>query len=66
MFDKDGSGKISLDELRQTLGGADENEHVFIKMLKDADTNGDGEIDIDEFTHIMMLAASEPEVNNRV
>lgn len=57
-FDKDGSGKISLEELKETLGGGEEgNDHIFINMLAEADTNGDGEIDLEEFTNLMISKA---------
>jgi len=67
IFDKDGNGKISLDELKQALGGTEENETVFMKMIMDADKNGDGEIDLDEFTQMMLATHNTPnEPSNRI
>ena len=49
MFDKDGSGKISVDELKQILGGDDMSSLVTTETLdgylKEVDSNGDGELD---------------------
>lgn len=59
-FDKDGSGKISLEELDQILNG-DADTAGFLKkdrqeikaLMAEVDENGDGEIDFDEFMHMM-------------
>ena len=49
MFDKDGSGKISVDELKQILRGEDMaslvSEETLNGYLKEVDSNGDGELD---------------------
>jgi calcium-dependent protein kinase len=54
-FDKDGSGAISIDEImlifRKTATTVDKS--IFEKMLKEADANGDGEIEYIEFKAIM-------------
>ena len=56
-FDKDGSGKISIDEISNIFkkGEQDNKEDMeaFKKMIKDADENGDGEISFEEFQDIM-------------
>ena len=53
-FDRDKSGKISAVELKEILGkGTDFNEKVWSDMIKQVDTNGDGEIDSDEFMAMM-------------
>ena len=54
-FDKDGSGAISIDEIMLIFKKAINNvdKSVFEKMLKDADENGDGEIEFEEFKRIM-------------
>merc|ERR1719253_828228 len=59
VFDLDGSGTISREEMRQVLGSKDvkdlmdvENDDIE-KMMKEADTNGDSEIDFDEFMAMM-------------
>ena len=52
MFDKDGSGKIDKDEIRQLLCGEDLTNVVskedLEKYLAEVDENGDGEIDFQE------------------
>ena len=53
-FDKNGDQKISLDELKETLGGENVSDKQILQMLKEADKDGDGEIDMDEFTQMML------------
>jgi Ca2+-binding EF-hand superfamily protein len=51
MFDEDGSGKISYEELRSVLGGksSKQGDKFWKDMVKEVDRNGDGEIDFEEF-----------------
>jgi len=57
VFDQDGDGRITLDELKQILeNGA--VEHVFEgckseDLLREVDANGDGSIDFEEFMEMM-------------
>ncbi|KAH6845627.1 hypothetical protein B0I37DRAFT_380713 [Chaetomium sp. MPI-CAGE-AT-0009] len=55
VFDKDGSGTISSDELRNVLKSLGENltDDEVDEMIKLADRNGDGSIDYHEFANIM-------------
>jgi calcium-dependent protein kinase len=62
VFDLDGNGKITRDELSKVLhgDGADKVAGVLGRekeeieaIIKDADTDGDGEIDFDEFMAMM-------------
>ncbi|KAK4132102.1 EF-hand [Trichocladium antarcticum] len=55
VFDKDGSGTISSDELRNVLKslGEDLTDAELDEMIKLADRNGDGSIDYHEFANIM-------------
>ncbi|KAJ8904381.1 hypothetical protein NDN08_000900 [Rhodosorus marinus] len=55
VFDKDGSGKISAEELRNVLLKLGENltSEEATDLIKAADLNGDGEIDYEEFVKMM-------------
>lgn len=56
LFDKDGSGNISAEEIRQTLGGGARtfgNEKMWTDIVKEVDTDGDGEISYTEFKDMM-------------
>lgn len=58
MFDIDGSGAISAQEIKKILG--DEvlaNDDVWLEIVKKVDQNGDGEIDLKEFKEMMMKVA---------
>ena len=57
MFDTDNSGKIDASELNNLLSG-EEFKDVYTKeqlekAIKEVDENGDGEIDFEEFMHMM-------------
>lgn len=55
VFDTDGSGKISAQELKDMLGGdLASNESLWSELIREVDINGDGEIDINEFREMMM------------
>lgn len=45
MFDKDGSGKLSLSEIKEIFGGVGKvTDAVWMDLIKEADANGDGQI----------------------
>ena len=52
-FDKDGSGKISKQEIKQILRIQVEDESLIDDMIKKFDTDNDGEIDYNEFLKMM-------------
>ena len=55
MFDKDGGGSISTDEIKQVLSfGQNLDEDVIQTIIKQVDENGDGEISYDEFAAMML------------
>jgi Ca2+-binding EF-hand superfamily protein len=55
MFDKDGGGSISTDEIKQVLSfGQNLEESVVNDITKQVDANGDGEISFDEFAEMML------------
>ena len=53
MFDKDGNGTISGDEIKAVLGKSGDMK-VLDDMIKEVDTNGDGEISLVEFKEMML------------
>ena len=55
IFDSDGSGRISANELKEILGkGSNLNDPIWNELIKEVDQNGDGEIDIIEFKDMML------------
>ncbi|KAH3853236.1 calmodulin-A-like [Dreissena polymorpha] len=56
VFDKDGTGKISAAELRHVMSNLGEKltEEEVDEMLREADVDGDGEINYEEFVQLMM------------
>ena len=60
MFDKDGSGIISPDEIKEVLsfGGTNQlNKETIDQIVKQVDENGDGEISFEEFVDMMKKAS---------
>jgi len=62
VFDRDGNGKISKEEIAQVLGNgipcaALEESGT---LVEDFDTNGDGEIDFQEFMDMMRSGSKDP------
>ena len=54
MFDKDGSGVISSDEIKDVLGfGGNLDTKQIDAIIKQVDDNGDGEISFEEFINMM-------------
>ena len=55
MFDKDGSGSISADEIKEVLGVGRRigDEKVWNDIIREVDLNGDGLICYDEFKYMM-------------
>jgi calmodulin len=55
VFDTDGNGSITADELRQIFHNLGEKltDEEIEDMIKEADTDGDGEINYHEFVRMM-------------
>jgi calcium-dependent protein kinase len=54
LFDKDGNGTISPSELKEVFGAtAQVSDEAIESILKQADENGDGEIEFAEFCNLM-------------
>jgi Ca2+-binding EF-hand superfamily protein len=59
MFDKDGSGSISSEEIKAVLGfGRTLDEAQVEKIIREVDENGDNEISFEEFSKMMKKLAS--------
>lgn len=59
MFDKDGSGVISADEIKDVLGfGGNLDKAAIDQIMKQVDENGDGEISFEEFVTMMKMVGS--------
>jgi len=60
-FDKDGSGSISTNELVGVMRSIGQNptEDEILELVLEADTNGDGTIDFEEFLEMMKKKSSE-------
>ena len=61
MFDKDGSGIISADEIKEVLQFGNTNSlstAAVDAIIKQVDENGDGEISFEEFTTMMKTLAA--------
>jgi calcium-dependent protein kinase len=54
MFDKDGNGKISADEIRSILGASTSDKSALESIINEVDSNGDGEISLVEFKEMML------------
>ena len=52
MFDKDGSGTISAEELRKVLG--EQPGEIWDKLMREVDIDGNGELDMKEFIQAMI------------
>ena len=53
MLDRDGSGKISKEEIKKALKLDNLDNATFDKYIQEYDLNGDGEIDYNEFLNMM-------------
>ena len=58
-FDKDQSGKISVAELKAALDSSGSLDNaLWTALIREADRNSDGEIDLDEFLNLMFSSLS--------
>ena len=65
LFDKDGDGTISVNELSSLFRcfGARKNPEELAKILQKYDEDGSGEIEFDEFVSMMAETILEPDVD---
>ncbi|MCQ2817017.1 MAG: protein kinase [archaeon] len=60
LFDTDGSGSISSDEIKNVLDKENSfGDKVWDEIIGQVDTNGDGEVSFEEFTAIMNILLDE-------
>lgn len=54
-FDTDGSGTITVDEIKSILGAVegDKSDETWNKIISDVDTDKNGKIDLEEFRDMM-------------
>ena len=66
LFDKDNSGSISADEVKNILGVGKKfgTASIWDEIINEVDVNGDGEISFDEF-RVMMQKFLEEEIKNK-
>ena len=65
LFDQDGSGYISSEELKAVLGkGRNDglSDDVWTSIMKEIDQNSDGQISFDEFFNVMLDIDKERKV----
>lgn len=64
VFDRDGSGTITMDELKQVLSEGSVEEmagaEAIQQLMAEVDENGDGEIDFQEFMAMMGMGCDTP------
>ena len=54
-YDKDDSGSISISEIKDVLGvGKSIDDHVWDQVVREVDTDGNGEVDFGEFKEMMV------------
>jgi calmodulin len=55
VFDKDGNGFITAEELKQAMASLDEDvtDEDIHEMIREADANGDGNVNYEEFIKMM-------------
>lgn len=53
MFDKDGNGSISKNELQEVFGSHVDGK-LIMEMIKEVDSDENGEIDKEEFKKLML------------
>ncbi|CAG9313838.1 CDPK1_15 [Blepharisma stoltei] len=64
-YDKDHSGKITVNELKWLLDDGDEDtDYIWKEILEEVDLNGDGEIDFLEFEKMMTAMLKEKHFSN--
>jgi Ca2+-binding EF-hand superfamily protein len=53
MFDKNGDGSVSIEEIKEIIGPGLADDDAWADIIAQADADGNGEIDIHEFKAMM-------------
>ncbi|CAK84907.1 unnamed protein product (macronuclear) [Paramecium tetraurelia] len=61
LFDKDGNGQISKQELQDIMGGVQLSDNQWSSVFGELDLNGDGVVTLQEFTEMLIKGANEQE-----
>ncbi|CAD8059270.1 unnamed protein product [Paramecium sonneborni] len=59
MFDKDGNGQITKQELQDIMCGIDIDNSAWAQIISQCDKNGDGIIQYDEFANMLLQTAKK-------
>jgi calcium-dependent protein kinase len=64
-FDRDGSGMITIDELKQVFDtmGTKKDASLWLDIMKEVDSNGDNQISFEEFTVVMQKSVVQAQLN---
>jgi len=55
LFDLDGNGQITVDEVKKVFSGSEEiSDEACEEVIKEADEDGDGQVSFEEFKNMMM------------
>jgi len=67
VFDKDGNGYISAEELRHVMTNLGERltDQEVAEMIREADINGDGMVDYNEFIKLLCSTGPEPDTSKQ-
>eukprot|EP00929_Paragymnodinium_shiwhaense_P085807 TRINITY_DN4624_c0_g1_i3.p2 TRINITY_DN4624_c0_g1~~TRINITY_DN4624_c0_g1_i3.p2 ORF type:complete len:127 (+),score=41.70 TRINITY_DN4624_c0_g1_i3:266-646(+) len=65
LFDDNGNGKVSFVELRKVVHdiGLDIKDTELQEMIEEADRNGDGLLDLEEFYNVMRKKLDDPSLD---
>ncbi|XP_075254237.1 uncharacterized protein LOC142345781 isoform X3 [Convolutriloba macropyga] len=68
IFDKDGDGNVSTDELGKVMRelGQNPSEDELQEMIEEIDKDGNGEIDFDEFLEMMAKQMNAPSLDQEI
>ncbi|XP_063711105.1 neo-calmodulin-like isoform X5 [Symsagittifera roscoffensis] len=68
IFDKDGDGNVSTDELGKVMRelGQNPSEDELQEMIEEIDKDGNGEIDFDEFLEMMAKQMNGPSLDQEI